>query len=172
MPIRNPAQVAAVIAPALLLAACTAGPARRDSAPASAVPGVLALTATDFIDTDSNKYRDTSTIVIYIFPESAQYKLPMKAAGTFEFVLEDRSAQPIARWSIGENRAGQARRQLPPGPGYVFELSLLEFGSDQVDLPEAELVATFIPDDGGRKLRARTQSPLLLGSVGRSGGIP
>lgn len=171
MQIRNAARMLVVIA-AVLPAACTTGPRRPTSAPDSAIPGVLALTATDFVDTDGNKYRDTSTIVIYIFPESAQYLLPMKAEGTFEFVLEDRSARPLARWNIGPDRAGAARRRLPPGPGYVFEISLLEFGSDLVDLPEAELVATFIPDDGSRSLHARTQSPLLLGSVGRSGGVP
>ncbi len=171
MQIRAVAWVIALLA-AMAPVSCTTGPSRPDSAPDSAVPGVLALTATDFIDTDSNKYRDTSTVVIYVFAESAQYKLPMKAEGTFEFVLEDRGGRALARWNIGPDRSGAARRQLPPGPGYVFEISLLEFGSDRLDVPEAELVATFIPDDGGRPLRARTQSPLLLGSVGRSGGIP
>lgn len=170
----NAGTLARVCGPAVLslaLVACTAGPSRPKGPPESAVPGVLALTATDFIDTDSNKFRDTSTVVIYIFPESARYQLPMPAPGTFEFVLEGPSG-PIARWEIGEQRSGEARRQLPPGPGYVFELSLIELGSDHINAEEAELLATFIPADGGRPLRARTPSPLLLGSVGRSGGVP
>ena len=159
--------------PAVVLAACAAEPTRRaERPPADATPGVLAITATDFVDTDSNKYRDTSTVVLYIFPESAQYQLPMKAEGTFEFALEDGEGRPIARWKIDENRSGEARRQLPPGPGYIFELSLFEFGSDQLTAPEAELVATFFPADGGPPLRSRTQSPLLIGSLGRSGGVP
>ena len=95
MQIRAVAWVIALLA-AMAPVSCTTGPSRPDSAPDSAVPGVLALTATDFIDTDSNKYRDTSTVVIYVFAESAQYKLPMKAEGTFEFVLEDRGGRALA----------------------------------------------------------------------------
>ena len=154
----------------LFFASCAAEPRTAQRPPADAAPGVLAITATDFIDTDGNKFRDTSTVVIYIFPESAQYQLPMKAEGTFDFVLESRG-QPVAHWQMDEDRSGAARRQLPPGPGYVFELSLHELGSDKITAPDAELVATFTPFDGSRTLKARTPSQLLLGSVGRSGGV-
>jgi hypothetical protein len=164
--------LAVLAAAPFLFASCAAEPSRRGARPpADATPGVLAITATDFIDTDSNKFRDTSTVVLYIFPESAQYQLPMRAEGTFDFALESQG-KPLARWTMDEDRSGAARRQLPPGPGYVFELSLLELGSDRVNAPDAELIATFLPLDGSRPLRARTQSPLLLGSVGRSGGVP
>jgi hypothetical protein len=158
---------------ALLLAGCSAAPHGSASRPPNdAEPGVLAITATDFIDTDGNKYRDTSTVVVYVFPESAEYHLPMRAQGSFEFFLEDPSGGVLTTWRFVEGQTIAARRDLAPGPGFVFDLSLLERGTDRFNIPEAELVSVFTPSDGGKPLRSRTQSPLLVGSVGRSGGVP
>jgi hypothetical protein len=170
--LRSPMAAASAAALLLLLAGCGASTQQAGSRPpASATPGVLALTATDFFDTDGNKFRDTSTIVVYIFADSAHYQLPMRAQGEFDFRLETPDGQPIGRWRFDRRQTEGARRDLAPGPGFVFELSLLQGGTDRIAAPAAELIATFIPADGEQPLHARTQSPLLVGSVGRSGGV-
>jgi hypothetical protein len=164
--------IAAAIVALIGLSGCGASTQQAGSRPPdSATPGVLAMTATDFFDTDGNKFRDTSTLVVYIFAESASYQLPMRAEGAFEFRLETSEGQPIARWQFDRRQTEMSRRDLAPGPGFVFELSLLNSGTDRIAAPSAELIATFIPADGGQPLQGRTQSPLLVGSLGRSGGV-
>jgi hypothetical protein len=157
---------------ALMACAADSGGGRPTPTPASARPGLLSIAANNFMDTDGNKHRDLSTVVVYIFPDSAQYALPLAADGVFEFTLESADGRPVRHWRFDQRQTAEARRDLAPGPGFVFDLSLLENGSDRIAITEAELVATFHPAGAaGPPLRARTQ-PLLVGPIGRSGGGP
>lgn len=152
------------------LAAGCAGSGNQAAAPtpSSATPGLVAFTVSDFTDTNLNGYRDTTSAAVYIMAHG--YPIPMRAAGSVQFKLYSRDAQPLATWSFTEQQAAQAQYDLAPGPGYIFDLSLLALGSDQLEVTEGELICTFTPT-GGQPIRARPSGPIQVGRlVTRSSG--
>jgi hypothetical protein len=92
----------------------------------------------------------------------------MHARGSFEFRLEGRSGKQIGRWVFDEKQTEAALRQLAPGPGFVFQLSLTKIGVEQASEREAEILCTFTPV-GGTPIRARPSAPLLIGPLSRDG---
>lgn len=123
-----------------------------------------------FADTDANRFRDTSRVVVYIMGDVPGYRLPIAVAGEFVIRLETRSGMSIAEWRFDQARTAEALHALPPGPGYVFDLDLRTArgmnGTDRTSETEADLVATFIPKVG-EQVRVRTTAPILVGSVSR-----
>jgi hypothetical protein len=136
------------------------GPRDPGPQPTGAVPQALTLVAPNFVDTDENQYRDSTSLVVYMF--TSGYAVPMTADGSFQFRLVDRGgAKTLATWDYTAAQSAAALRRLGPGPGYVFTLSLLEKGGDAIDLPDATLVCIFTPASG-EPVRAES-TPLLIG---------
>lgn len=155
-----------LIAAAALAAGC-AGSDQRSSAPATpqgAQPTRLAVTAADFADTDQNSYRDTTTVVVYVSADP--YPIPVRPQGRFRFTLEGPGGRPLATWDYDAAQTEASVRDLAPGPGGVFELSLLRAGSDRIEAAEGVLTCTFYPARGGQPL-SRSVSPVLIGPTGR-----
>jgi len=161
--------VQATLTAAFALAASGCATASKPKqAPDNATPGMIALTAGDFQDTDANRLRDTTTVAAYIYAASGAYPIPMHARGSFEFRLEGRSGKQIGRWVFDVKQTEAALRQLAPGPGFVFQLSLTKIGVEQASEREAEILCTFTPV-GGTPIRARPSAPLLIGPLSRDG---
>jgi hypothetical protein len=160
---------AVLIAGLSLLVGCVSADNRGHSAPptpSEATPGRVALTVGDFVDTDDNRYRDSTTVVAYIYAASSDYPIPMKVRGSFTFRLEDKTGATIAEWTFDERQTAEAQRDLAPGPGYAFTLSLV--GNDRREQNEAQLVCAFSPTKG-QPIRTRAAAVVLVGPVGRSG---
>ena len=151
----------AAIAAATLLIGC-ANEQKAPQTPSSATPGMIALTIGDFQDTDGNHVRDTTTAAAYIYAQSTAYPLPMRVKGVFEFQLQPRNGQNLPTWRFDEKETEAAVRQLAPGPGYVFQLSLIRARAEQSVQREAEILCTFTPT-GGQPIRARPSAPMLIG---------
>jgi hypothetical protein len=141
-------------------------PAAAHATPSSIAPAKIAPVAGDFTDTDANRYRDTTRVIVYIYADSDKYPIPMKPEGSFQFRLENPQGKTIATWNFDRAKTAKAARQLAPGPGFVFDLSLLDLGTDKIEDSEAELLITFTPADGP-VLRARPSAPLLVGPLSR-----
>ncbi len=158
----------------LFLPSCIADNTPRDTpapaqAPADSRPGKLIPAASgSFQDTDGNLYRDSSTVVIYTFAESAKYQIPMRPQGEFQIRLEDNRGGLIASWSFSKEQTKAALRNLPPGPGCVFQLDLRQSAvtgfSDRINKGEASMVVTLKPDQGD-PVTARTSAPILIGPI-------
>jgi hypothetical protein len=143
---------------------------KASPAPWGATPGTLAPSAQNFVDTDGDRYRDTTTAVVYVYADSG-YPISMKADGTFEFKIETPGGKTLAVWTFDRKQTRSALRELAPGPGFVFSLSLLDLGSDRIEESEANLQVTFTPVDG-KAIRRRLSAPLLIGPLSRSALAP
>lgn len=168
----RPRMVITILLACTLPAACVAdGPSKPRSQPPSVRPTKL-IPAADgtFTDTDGNRYRDSSALVIYVMGDAPGYHLPIRVPGRFTIRLESTQGKPIAEWSFDAAQTEAALRSLPPGPGYVFELDLRKSptrrGSDVIEESEAELIAIFTPESGDA-IRARTSATVLIGPVSR-----
>lgn len=117
-------------------------------------------------DTDGNAYLDTMAVTMYLFDgqfPGASIRVP----GSVSFVLMTSEGSPLGRWDLTEQQTAASARPMPPGPGYVFKLSLLDHGTDKLDSRVAELAATFTPT-GGKPVRAK----VLTITLGRTGLRP
>ena len=146
----------------LALMGCHEGGGASRQTPSDAAPAIVSLNVADFVDTDQNRYRDTTTIVAYVY--AAGYPIPVHARGSFDFELQTSKGETLKKWSFDEKRTAAAMRQMAPGPGFVFELSLR--GEDRLERSEAEVLCTFRPLNGTAIL-ARPSAPVAIGPVTR-----
>lgn len=113
-------------------------------------------------------YRDSSTVIIYTMAEASQYAIPIRPRGEFLIRLEDAKGNLIASWTFSKHQTAAATRNLPPGPGCIFELDLrkspLTGRSDRINKAEASMVVSLKTEDGDT-LTARTSSPILIGPI-------
>jgi hypothetical protein len=154
----------ALAAAALLAHGCSSGQPRAPRTPSSVMPGLVSMTAANFLDSDQNRYADRATVLVFLFPNSTRYELPMHAPGEFAFRLEAPDGSLIREWRFDQQQTASAARQLGPGPGYVFELSLLENGTDQLEASEGMLACRFTPE-AGTPIGTRAGSPVVIGRV-------
>jgi len=159
------------IASIACLSGCVADTPPRPRQPQNIHPAKLIPAANGaFIDTDANRYRDTSTVVVYVMGNAPAYQLPIAVTGEFLLRLEDPKGRLVAEWKFDHKETAAAMRTLPPGPGFVFEMDIRKspytHGSDVIEQSEAELLVTFIPDEGDA-IKARTSAVLLIGPVDR-----
>lgn len=153
------------------LTACVSDQHRAPETPADATPvKIIPAASGSFVDTDGNRYRDSSTVVVYVLADSTRYALPMKARGEFNIRLESGGGDAIAEWTFDKAQTAAAVRSMPPGPGFVFDLDLRQSprakNTDRIDRGEASMVVTFTPE-GGQALYARTSAPILIGPIAR-----
>ncbi|MFN0132322.1 MAG: hypothetical protein ACKVW3_07320 [Phycisphaerales bacterium] len=146
-----------------VLAACVVDTPSRPSSP-TGTPGTVSASVSDFTDTDANRFRDSARVFVYVFQGAAENPVPMRAKGAFEFRLERRDGTIIHQWRFNAKQTAAALANLPPGPGFVFDLSLI--GRDQLSDTEAELVTVFTPDRA-QPLAARSRAVILIGSMSR-----
>ena len=151
---------------AALASGCASDPQRPRETPSEARPGMIAMTAGDFLDTDADRWRDTTTVAAYVYAASGAYPLPMKARGSFQFRLEATGGTELAVWNFDERQTQAALRQLAPGPGFVFQLNRVRGGASPIQDREAEILCTFTPLEGP-PIRARPTAPLLVGPTSR-----
>ncbi len=130
--------------------------------PADATPGAVALIVGDFTDTDQNRFRDSTNITAYVY--AAGYPIPLAARGSFEFELQSTRGAVLGRWMFDEKSSAAAMHQMAPGPGFIFNLSLL--GADRIELSEGEIVCTFRPASG-TPIHARPSAPVAIGPITR-----
>jgi hypothetical protein len=98
-------------------------------------------------DTDVNGYLDTIDAIVYVWGDrykQASIYLP----GSFTITLTSKAGEPIAEWKFDEKQCSEAVRKLPPGPGYIFRLSLLDRGGDRIEAQSADLRIEFAPTKG------------------------
>lgn len=127
---------------------------------------VLAVSAAP-LDTNGNGYPDLIHASAHLFdtryapaiPEEGEFVFQMFAPG--EAGRPDRA--PIREWRIHEKEAEQALHQSAFGAVYRFRLSMLDEGTDVLDIPMADVVARFEPADGGRPTYAGEVATIQIG---------
>lgn len=118
-----------------------------------------------FEDTDGDGYYDTSEVTIYLFAE-AYPEASVRVPGQFVFRLKGPGGSELRTWRFDQDACDKAVRPAPPGPGFVFRLSLLnDAKGDKVDADSAELTCEFIPSTGEPVRSVAT--PVRIGRVGR-----
>lgn len=145
-----------------VLTGCAAQNKPSRGSPSDAVPGAIALSVGDFVDTDQNRYRDTTSATVYV--HALAYPIPLAAKGSFEFQLQTVRGETLRTWTFDQRATAAALREMAPGPGYVFSLSLR--GSDQLEQTEAEILCTFRPVSGDPVYR-RLDAPVAVGAIQR-----
>ncbi len=119
--------------------------------PVNLAPQTIDIYAGAPEDFNDNGYADTLQVNTYLF--NYRYVLPIECEGSVDFYLRDSAGRNVAEWHIPSNHFKAARRKLPPGVGYVFRLTLLDFGSDENENELDTLTGVFIPDDGSPEVR-------------------
>lgn len=147
------------------MAGCVASDGRAERppprTPVGTTPDTLLISAGVPLDSDANGFADTIPAVAYLFAEAGAYPLPMWSPGTFVFRLHAPDGRLLAEWTLPPEEVAEQRANLPPGPGYVFSLRLLDVGTDRLDVPTADLTATFKPTEGA-PVASRGAASLLL----------
>lgn len=114
-------------------------------------------------DTNSNGYGDSILVTVYLFDEQ-RYPLSLALPGALTFDLRSAKEKPIASWSFGPEETARHVETLGPGPGYSFELRLLDKASDVMEGQEASLTVEFVATTGQR-VRSAGGTALRLGRV-------
>lgn len=134
------------------LTGCVEESVRRAPAHVGAAPAEIPVTALElfagsaFDDTDGNGWRDTLTVVAYLFSPGSDYPLSLRRDGAFTFRIVSAEQRPMAEWVFDRAATAAALRQdLPPGPGYVFTLDLRPQQREGVPLREVWVKASFAP---------------------------
>src|SRR5688572_16329446 len=162
-----------VIGVACLWGCVADGPQRpqKKRQPSDVLPAKLVPTASvEFADTDGNRYRDSTTVVVYVMGDVPTYHLPLKVTGAFALSLQDPQGRVIASWNFDREQTAAALSGLQPGPGFVFGLDLRKssVGTEVMEAPEADLVVVCTPENGEAS-RARASAAILIGPVGARG---
>ena len=127
-------------------------------APRTARPNALAITfAPKPADTDGNLLPDTLQVTAYLF--SRPHPTPMFEDGTMHFAIykigdagnpERPGTDPLRQWSFSVEQVRAIRSTSLAGPCHELSLSLFDKGgSDVLPVESVDLVAWFLPSDGG-----------------------
>ncbi len=112
-------------------------------------------------DSDGNGYPDTMQAIAYLFPDSRVTAIPVRASGTFEFVMHNPQNELIARWVFPPDVVARAERNLPAGPGYSMALRLTPM-QDAMPPTAGDIRCQFI-DENGNKIRSTGRTTVRLG---------
>ncbi|MBX3358764.1 MAG: hypothetical protein KF745_10070 [Phycisphaeraceae bacterium] len=111
-------------------------------------------------DSDRNGYYDLTPVTVYLFDR--RYIPPIAVTGQFEFRMLDQKDRVLATWRFDEQKTAGAQRRFMVGPGYAFELNLLDVGSDHLPVDEAVLQVTFT-QDGQKPVAPRAGTSVVVG---------
>lgn len=145
-----PAMLGAAILAAGFAAGCvSAEPKDRPppQQPSWARPSTILISTSFPEDTNGNRYLDQIGVTVYLFDDQFA-AAPLRTPGSFTFTLKSGDGAPIREWIISAEEADKAVRPMPPGPGYIFRLSLLKDGTDEIEVRNAELFSVFTPKEG------------------------
>lgn len=103
-------------------------------------------------DTNNNGFPDSIQVSVALF--SSQHPTALRQDGTFAFTMYRQgeygtSAKPMFEWKLSKERVQSAQAHTYVGPCFLFQLSLLDLGTDRLPLERADLVCRFEPADGG-----------------------
>jgi hypothetical protein len=102
---------------------------------------------------------------VYLFDEQ-RHPMPLLLAGTMLFEFHRPDGTTMAKWSMTEEMVAAASQHLPPGPGYVFTLSLIAANvPDKVETQAVDLSVTFTPKRG-KPVTSLGGTTLRLGRIG------
>jgi len=114
-------------------------------------------------DTNANGFGDTIAVTVYLWEEQ-RYPLPITVPGEMRFALKDSSGTVMSEWVFSAEDTEGASQMMAPGPGYRFDLSVLDKGGDVLEGGEALLSVEFRPASG-RPVRSAGGVALRLGRV-------
>lgn len=102
-----------------------------------------------FLDTNMNGYRDTiDDMTIYLFPGPGHPLIPLWEDGSMTFRLVAEDGRELVRWDYSVDDVAKRRAVANVGRGFLFSLSTLDQGSDELGVSIASLEATFTPVSG------------------------
>lgn len=131
--------------------------------PSGVIPDRLSLSASWPEDTDANGYADTTTVVVYVF-DTRYSAAPIAVPGTMTIRLIDGTGATVREWNYTTSETEKAVRRFAAGPGYQLLPSLLDHGTDRVDLQEVDVMAIFTPT-AGTPVRSRGAATLRIGKA-------
>lgn len=118
------------------------------------------------VDSDGNGFADSFRVYVYLFPDETVYPKPVHRSGSMLFTLTDQDGKTLAEWVLGPGQLAEAQDPTLPLKGYSAKLSLLDAGSDRLNITQADLTCRFIPE-GGQAVRARGLTTVTIGPTGR-----
>ena len=137
-------------------------------APADARADALVLTlSTTPRDTNGNGYADLIDTTTYLFDR--RYDPSFHESGVFVFSLYETGgaafaeAQPIREWRFEPQQVALARSWTGFGLCYRFRLSLIDGGTDRLDIGMADMRCRFEPADGRKPMDSSAVSSIQVG---------
>ncbi|MDX9912394.1 MAG: hypothetical protein RBS39_11240 [Phycisphaerales bacterium] len=125
-----------------------APPPRLEPLAPGAEPTEMLLSVEQPVDTNANGCVDAFRIVLYLFePDASVLSLWSEGRLVVYLILDD--SKKVARWEFDETALRAGRQKLPPGPGYVLTMSLLDTESgDTFPSQPADVLAEFTTPKG------------------------
>ena len=128
---------------------------------------ILLFVAPSPNDTNGNGYADQVEATVHLFDR--RYPLPFHEEGAFVFMLfppaegGNPGAEPIFTWRYEGAALAICKARSALGPCYTFAPNLLEHGSDELSIFNADLVCSFEPADGRGPVHAGSIPSLQVG---------
>ncbi len=158
---------AAFVAASLLgIPACvTTNPRARDvpPQPSDASPSAVQLFAASPRDTNGNGYVDSVAVTVFVFDQQRSV-VPIAVPGSFTFRMTRPDGTVLAEWTFDEEQTHRVLQPMPPGPGYLFDLSLLGKSKDALEYQSVDLTGEF-QVKGGKPVRSAGGAALRLGKI-------
>lgn len=137
----------------LIMGACSSTPAdepprRLQPLAPGAEPTEMLLSVEQPVDTNANGCVDAFRVVLYLFaPDASVLSLWSEGRLSLRLIVED--SVELARWEFDEGDLMGSRQRMPPGPGYVLTVSLLDRPSGDVFPSQpADVLAEFTTPQG------------------------
>lgn len=153
------------LALAVLSGCVTSNPRARPvpSQPGDVAPSAVQLFAAAPRDTNGNSYVDSVAVTVFVF-DQLRSVVPIAVPGSFTFRMTKPDGTMLAEWVIDEEQTQRALQPMPPGPGYLFDLSLLTRFKDVLEFQTVDLTGEFVPV-GGKSVRSAGGASLRLGKI-------
>jgi len=114
-------------------------------------------------DTNGNGYVDSVAITVFVFDQQRSV-VPIAVPGSFTFRMTKPDGSVLAEWVLDEAETQKTLQPMPPGPGYLFDLSLLDKTKDTLDYQAVDLTGEFQPV-GGKAVRSAGGAAIRLGKI-------
>lgn len=131
--------------------------------PSDAAPSAVQLFASSPRDTNGNGYVDSVAVTVFVFDQQRSI-VPIAVAGSFTFRMTRPDGTVLAEWAMDEEQTRRVLQPMPPGPGYLFDLSLLPKTKDTLDYQSVDLTGEFTPKNG-KPVRSAGGAALRLGKI-------